>query len=333
MRLVQFKKSDSQRAVGVVIDDNTVSEVKDINTVYELASKAIKQKLSLKDAIERLGLSINHDYQQLLSNNQILVPFDHPNPSHSMVSGTGLTHLGSASTRNEMHQQQKKIVDSNVTDTLKMFQLGVEGGKPEAGKVGVQPEWFYKGDGNIVVNPGEDLITPSFAEDAGEEPEIVGLYIIADDRKPYRLGFALGNEFSDHVMEKRNYLYLAHSKLRACSFGPELLLGDLPRNLAGRSRILRDGKILWEKEFFSGEDNMSHSIENLEYHHFKYQQFLQPGNVHIHYFGTATLSVADNIKTQIGDQFEIAIKEFGQPLVNKISQATTENTISKVIRL
>ena len=332
MRLIQFKKSDNQRAVGIVVDSNTVAEVNSVATVYELALKAIKQKINLTDAIEQLGLSIEHDYQQLLQTKRILVPFDHPDPAHSMVSGTGLTHLGSASTRDEMHQKQT-VIDENVTDTLKMFQWGVEGGKPKAGKIGVQPEWFYKGDGNIVVNPGEDLMTLSFAEDAGEEPEIVGLYVIAEDCQPYRIGFAVGNEFSDHVMEKRNYLYLAHSKLRACSFGPELLLGDLPSNLAGMSRIIRDGKTLWEKEFVSGEDNMCHSIENLEYHHFKYQNFLQPGDVHIHYFGTATLSVADNIKTQVGDQFEITIKEFGMPLVNKISQATMKNTISKVTAL
>jgi hypothetical protein len=31
---------------------------------------------------------------------------------------------------------------------------------------------------------------------------------------PRRVGFALGNEFSDHTLEKKNYLYLAHSKGR-----------------------------------------------------------------------------------------------------------------------
>ena len=44
-----------------------------------------------------------------------------------------------------------------------------------------------------------------------------------------RLGFALANEFSDHVTERGNYLWLAHSKLRPASFGPEMLLGDLPQ--------------------------------------------------------------------------------------------------------
>ena len=48
------------------------------------------------------------------------------------------------------------------------------------------------------------------------------------DRKghPVRIGFTTANEFSDHVMEKKNYLYLAPSKLRGCAIGPELLIDD-----------------------------------------------------------------------------------------------------------
>lgn len=205
-----------------------------------------------------------------------------------------------------------------MTDTMRIFKWGVEGGKPAAGQAGVQPEWFYKGDGSIVVRPGQPFPVPPFAEDAGEEPEMAGLYIIGSDGKPYRLGFAVGNEFSDHVMERKNYLYLAHSKLRSCSYGPELRTGELPQHLAGTSRILREGEVLWQNEFLSGEANMCHSLANLEYHHFKYRQFLRPGDVHIHFFGTATLSFADGIRTQPGDLFEISQAEFGAPLVNGI---------------
>src|SRR5205809_355699 len=79
---------------------------------------------------------------------------------------------------------------------------------------GAQPEWFYKGDGDIVVGCGGALASPSFALDGGEEPELVGLYVISPAGTPHRLGFAIGNEFSDHVTERKNYLYLAHSKLR-----------------------------------------------------------------------------------------------------------------------
>jgi hypothetical protein len=183
----------------------------------------------------------------------------------------------------------------------------------------VQPEWFYKGNGTIVAAPGAPIPSPAFAKDAGEEPEMAGIYVIDKKGRPFRVGFALGNEFSDHVTERVNYLWLAHSKLRWCSFGPELRLGPLPGNVSGTSRILRKGKVVWEKPFLSGEDNMSHTIANLEHHHFKYALFRQPGDVHVHMFGTATLSFADGITTQAGDVFEISEKQFGLPLTNSVA--------------
>ncbi|MGX0889970.1 hypothetical protein AB7M22_001978 [Pseudomonas sp. ADAK2 TE3594] len=315
MRLVQFELSNGERRVGVV-EDGLVREVQDARSVRDLALAAIEAGVNLQQQVQTLGLGISHDYSALLANLQILPPLDHRDPAHMLVSGTGLTHLGSASARDKMHQQVGD--ETAMTDTMRIFKWGVEGGKPATGQAGVQPEWFYKGDGSIVVRPGQPFPLPPFAEDAGEEPELSGLYVIGHDGKPYRLGFAVGNEFSDHVMERKNYLYLAHSKLRSCSYGPELRVGELPQHLAGTSRILRDGEVLWQNEFLSGEANMCHSLENLEYHHFKYSQFLRPGDVHIHFFGTATLSFADGIRTQPGDVFEISQAEFGAPLINGI---------------
>ncbi|PZN48843.1 MAG: GguC protein, partial [Proteobacteria bacterium] len=152
---------------------------------------------------------------------------------------------------------------------------------------------------------------------------------IGDDRQPFRVGFALSNEFSDHVTERVNYLWLAHSKLRNASFGPEILVGDLPQNVRGTSRIVRGGKTLWEKAFLSGEANMSHSIANLERHHFKYPVFRQPGDVHVHMFGTATLSFADGIRTEAGDVFEIEAPDFGLPLRNPLKIDAAENVTVK----
>ncbi|QJI28975.1 FAH family protein [Pseudomonas sp. ADAK18] len=317
MGLVQFELSNGERRVGVV-EGGQVREVQSARTVRDLALAAIEAGLTLRQQIERLGLAASHDYAELLAKQRILPPLDHPDPAHMLVSGTGLTHLGSASARDKMHQQAGD--ESTMTDTIRIFKWGVEGGKPAAGQAGVQPEWFYKGDGSIVVRPGRPFPVPAFAEDAGEEPEIAGLYVIGHDAKPYRLGYAVGNEFSDHVMERKNYLYLAHSKLRSCSYGPELRVGELPKHLAGTSRIVRNGEVLWQNEFLSGEANMCHSLENLEYHHFKYSQFLRPGDVHIHFFGTATLSFADGIRTQPGDVFEISQAEFGAPLINGIAR-------------
>ena len=204
---------------------------------------------------------------------------------------------------------------------MKMFKLGLEGGKPEGGAAGVQPEWFYKGDGSTIAPPRGDLVSPSFALDGGEEPEIVGIYVIDAKGQPARVGFALGNEFSDHVTEKQNYLYLAHSKLRTSSFGPEILVGDLPADVQGASRIRRGKEVVWEKPFLSGEQNMSHTIANLEAHHFKYALFRRPGDIHIHFFGTATLSFSEGFKTEKGDIFEIEAKPFGLPLRNRLTTA------------
>ncbi|HET8791045.1 MAG TPA: FAH family protein, partial [Modicisalibacter sp.] len=75
---------------------------------------------------------------------------------------------------------------------------------------------------------------------------------------------------------------------------------------------------LWEKPFLTGEANMAHSLANLEYHHFKYPNFRRPGDVHVHYFGTATLSFADAVQTQDGDRFEIELAAFGRPLRNAL---------------
>jgi hypothetical protein len=236
-----------------------------------------------------------------------------------LVSGTGLTHLGSAEGRDKMH---KDLADpAKLSDSMKMFRLGLEGGKPAPGQRGVQPEWFYKGDGAIVVGPEAPLPSPDFALDGGEEPEIVGIYLIGPDGTPNRLGFALGNEFSDHATERQNYLYLAHSKLRSCSLGGELLIGALPQDVRGHSRIRRGTAVAWEKPFLSGEANMSHTIANLEAHHFKYPLFRRPGDVHVHFFGTATLSVSEGFRTTPGDVFEISAAPFTLPLRNTLTIA------------
>ncbi|PKM19068.1 MAG: FAH family protein [Gammaproteobacteria bacterium HGW-Gammaproteobacteria-15] len=320
MRLIQFYTSAQQRAVAIVNSADSVTPLHSVSSVYQLAQLALSNQLSLEQQSLALQSDTTLSYSEIRQQQRILPPYDHPDDAaHMLVSGTGLTHLGSADTRATMHAQTSGKADSELTDTMRMFKLGVEGGKPAAGQQGVQPEWFYKGDGSIVVAPGAALVSPGFALDGGEEPEIAGLYIIGPQGQPYRLGFAIGNEFSDHKTERQNYLYLAHSKLRPCSFGPELLVGELPADIRGHSRIIRNGETVWQKPFVSGEQNMSHSIANLEAHHFKYQQFCRPGAAHVHFFGTATLSFGDGFETQAGDVFEIGAAPFGQPLQNTLA--------------
>ncbi len=318
MHLIQFQDDNGARAVAAT-EGGTTSVVTGAGSVYSLAREAADRGVSLRALVLEKGLGKTVDRAALAKEGRLLTPVDHPDPAHLYVTGTGLTHLGSASTRDAMHKSNQQAAEAPLTDSMKMFRMGLEGGKPAPGEVGVQPEWFYKGNGHTVVAPGAPIPSPAFAKDAGEEPEIAGIYLIGKDGTPFRLGFALGNEFSDHVTERVNYLFLAHSKLRHSSFGPELRVGELPRNVSGMSRILRDGKVIWEKPFLSGEDNMSHTIANLEHHHFKYELFRTPGDVHVHMFGTATLSFADGIKTEAGDVFEIEESQFGLPLRNSVA--------------
>lgn len=330
MQLIQTKTGDGDRQVLLIDSDGRARKLADCVTVYELARQAIARGSSLRELAGELSAgNTPMSLEQALDDAQLLSPVDHPDPAHVYVTGTGLTHLGSAQGRDEMHRKQTQA--ENLTDSMKMFRMGLEGGKPPSGTPGVQPEWFYKGNGHALAHPGADLIMPSFALDGSEEPELAGVYLIDDEGRPRRLGFALGNEFSDHTTERQNYLYLAHSKLRAASFGPTLLLDPLTADIRGMSRIVRDGECLWEKPFLTGEANMSHTFENLEFHHFKYPLFCQPGDVHVHFFGTATLSYSDGVRTQPGDIFEIQAEPFALPLRNTLRRA--EERKVKVLRL
>jgi hypothetical protein len=317
LSLIQFRTRAGIRGVGAIHDRDKPVAVPGATTTLGLAERACREGKSLSELVAASGKGDPVDLAQV----ELLAPIDHADPAHLLVTGTGLTHVGSAEERDRMHRELSD--KTQLTDSMKMFRMGLERGKPSQGQRGVQPEWFFKGDGSCLVAPGAPLPAPDFALDAGEEPEIAGIYYINAAGRPARLGFALGNEFSDHVTERENYLWLAHSKLRPAALGPELLIGELPREVRGISRILRDGRVLWEKPFASGEDNMCHTIANLEHHHFKYAPFRRPGDVHVHFFGTGTLSFSDGVRTQMGDVFEIVASPFVLPLRNALGAAVT----------
>ena len=320
-RLLQHRDAHGARSV-IVARDGGAAFVSGVATVWDLAWAAILGGKTLAQMIDKCGTEGSADIAAEYQAGRLLAPVDHDDHAHLHLTGTGLTHLGSAEGRDKMHRAAQAA--SKMTDSMRIFLEGVENGKPAPGEAGCQPEWFYKGNGGHLVGPGEALDMPAFAQDGGEEPELAGIYLIGPDGTPFRLGFALANEFSDHVTERHNYLWLAHSKLRKAALGPELLVGALPQDVRGTSRIRRGERIIWEKPFLSGEQNMSHSFANLEHHHFKYGLFRQPGDLHVHFFGTATLSFADGVKTEEGDVFEIEAEPFSLPVRNALARAAAE---------
>lgn len=328
LRLLQHRAADGTRSV-IAATPASAHVVQGVASVRALAGRAIATGTDLAAAIAACAMGAAVDIAAELAAGRLLAPIDHDDPAHLVMTGTGLTHLGSAEGRDKMHRDAAAA--ATQTDSMRMFLEGVEGGKPQAGETGQQPEWFYKGDGSGLVAPGEPLTMPAFAQDGGEEPELAGIYLIGPDGTPFRLGLCLANEFSDHVTERHNYLWLAHSKLRQAALGPELLVGTPPEHIEGASRIHRDGALLWEKPFLSGEANMSHSLANLEAHHFKYDLFRRPGDIHVHFFGTATLSFSDGVKTQDGDVFEIEAAPFTLPLRNPLARGAVASVAVRTL--
>lgn len=315
-RLAQIRDGGSRRVA--LVDEPHLRLLLGATSVYQLALEAAATGQSLTGLARARAGSETLDYDAIYqgrSSWRLLPPIDVPDePARCLVSGTGLTHLGSAADRQRMHETS----EAEPTDSMKMFRLGVAAGKPAPDAIGPAPEWFFKGTGTGLRAHGDPLDVPAFAEDGGEEAEIAGVYVIDAGGAPRRVGMALGNEFSDHVFEKRNYLNLAGSKLRTCALGPELVIDPAFDRVPGRVAIVRGGRELWSKPIASGEHEMCHSLGNIEHHHFKYEAHRRPGDVHVHYFGACALSYGDGVRLAEGDVMEVSFEGFGRPLRNPV---------------
>lgn len=311
MRLVQLQDSAGGGRVALV-DGDRLRLLDRQNSVYAIAQAAIENSRTLAQTVNDClsGQALDYDpVYAFQSGWRLLAPFTHPEPARCLVSGTGLTHKASADNRQAMHANPAEISDS-----MRMYLSGLEGGRPASGEIGVAPEWFYKGCGTILRAHGEPLAVPPYAEDGGEEPEIAGVYVIDPKGRPRRVGMVMANEFSDHRLEKQNYLYLAPSKLRTCSIGPELVIDPDFTAVA----IERHGEIFWSRRIATGESKMSHTVANLEHHHFKFEAHRRPADVHIHFFGADAFSFGAGIQLLDGDVMVVAFEGFGRPLRNPI---------------
>lgn len=338
-RLVQLTHPKHGRRVAVVAEVK-LHLLDGADSIYDLALSALERRVPLVKKISAARSTASLDYDVVYggeSDWRLLPAFDHPDePARCLVTGTGLTHRKSAENRQAMHAATATHADKAVrapvpvSDSLKLYQLGLEGGRPDRGKIGVSPEWFYKGCGTILRAHGAPLEVPAFALDGGDEAEVAGAYLIDAKGNPRRVGLMLANEFSDHVHEQQNYLYLAHSKLRTCAVGPELIVDADFADARGTTRILRGDRVLWSKPFATGEKNMCHTVANLEHHHFKYPAHRRPGDAHVYFFGADAFSFGEGVRLEDGDVMEIELAGFGRALRNPVR---IERAKAKVIEV
>ena len=167
MRLIQLRDGAKRRVAR--IEDGAAHILDGPTTMRELALAAHGKGQSLAAHAASLKVARREDYAALLDGGHVLSPLDHADPAHCYVTGTGLTHLGGAEARNKMHQKLSGNA-SELTDSLKMFNLGLEGGKPAGGGPGVQPEWFYKGDGTVVARRAAICRCPTSRSTAARSP-------------------------------------------------------------------------------------------------------------------------------------------------------------------
>jgi hypothetical protein len=335
VRLVQLKHGE-RRCTALVEEPRL--HLLDAAAIYSLAESALRLGIKLLEAAKRAATDKFLDYDPIYDGHsewKLLPPIDHPQePARCLVSGTGLTHLGSARDRQAMHTKALSVEEfDELTDSMKMFRWGVEGGRPTPGRIGTPPEWFYKGTGSILRAHNELLEIPSYAEDGGEEAEIAAVYIIDKNGRPFRIGMSIGNEFSDHCFEKKNYLNLAASKLRNCSVGPELVLDPEFESVPGEVAIERNGCKIWKKQIRTGEAEMCHSLQNIEHHHFKFETHRRPGDIHVHFLGADCLSFGEGIRLSDGDLVHIYFEGFGRPLRNRIRTLAHEAELVTVTSL
>jgi hypothetical protein len=317
MHIVQITNGTDRRVA--LVEEPMLRLIERVESTHALAAMAMDTGTAASTLVERFATGPTIGYDEVYEGRgswRLLPPIDHPDdPARCMVSGTGLTHLGSAKDRDAMHDAKQA---ETLTDSLRMFQDGLAGGRPTSGSIGVAPEWFYKGTGTMLRAHDEPLVVPRFAEDGGEEGEIAGVYVIDPDGAPCRIGMVAGNEFSDHLYERRNYLHLAASKLRTAAIGPELVLTPRFDAVAGEVVIERAGQRLWHRAVETGETGMSHSLENIEHHHFKFDGHRRPGDVHVHFLGAHSLSFGAGIALLDGDIMSVRFDGFGRALRNVV---------------
>lgn len=316
-----------------LVEEPALRLIDEFDSVYSLAQAAIQNQGNISALIEQRAGDQQLDYEVVYSGDsewKLLPAVDHPyDPARCLISGTGLTHLGSARDRQSMHLSER----DHETDSMKIFRWGLEAGRPANGEIGIAPEWFYKGNGMMLRAHGDALLVPPYAEDGGEEAEIAVAYLIGPNGQPYRIGMMPGNEFSDHVFEKKNYLNLAGSKLRTFAIGPELSVNPPFESVTGMVAIERGGETLWSQPIATGEEEMCHSLRNLEHHHFKFALHRRPGDLHVHFLGAHSLSFGHGVQLKDGDLMEVSFGGFGRALRNRVRRVIEPDRVIEVLPL
>ena len=104
-RVVQLTDGRARRVA--LVDEPTLRLLDGVSSIYELATLATETGDVLSGLVQGRANGHALDYDEVYAGRgawRLLPPIDHPaEPARCIVSGTGLTHFGSARDRNAMH--------------------------------------------------------------------------------------------------------------------------------------------------------------------------------------------------------------------------------------
>lgn len=252
-------------------------------STYDLARDCANRGVMLKQRIATLGLGAAVDVEGALAQGRVLAPIHHPDPTQMYLSGVAL--------------------NDTATDD-------------NAGPFG--PDWIYKGDGRAIGAPGMALLVSDFAPDSGTGPSVAAVYIVSDSGTPFRIGFAMANDFSDRILTTQSHAAVVQGRLRPLALGPEMVLAALPEGINGSLRLTRDAGAITDIAISTGRDNLEAAIARLERDHFASDSLCQPGQLHI-----LVIALAQGItaSASIGDTTTLTLSGFGLPLCNPLHHA------------
>src|SRR2546428_724148 len=105
MHLVQIANQSTRRVA--LVEEPHLRCLAGVASIYELAQLCLRRGFSITQHVRSLPIEESLLYDDVYSGSspwKLLAPIDVPGePSRTLVSGTGLTHIGSAKERQAMH--------------------------------------------------------------------------------------------------------------------------------------------------------------------------------------------------------------------------------------
>jgi hypothetical protein len=209
------------------------------------------------------------------------------------------------------------LLPSSPGDALVSGFMATHNVKADSGAP-AQPNWFFKGLGDVLKVSGEPLRVPGQALAVTEEAEVVLVYIGDADGVPRYAGYTFGNDLTDIGRFRAHNGHLSYAKLCDAGIAPWLFLGTPPAHVTGHVTIERAGTTAWQGTFITGAKALHYGLRDITAELFSYASLRHPGRVHYVYLGADRSSFHSGFSTADRDRITIEFATHGVRLTHPV---------------